>query len=140
MNKFYYLMQVLTITICSTCAVMVAVSILCSCTTSTANSATVTNARLYTAAASETFSDVVCDTAVQLAMCERILDGCAEHGILDARGVQVYGRLKEQKSVTAYIELIAECEREENFYDTIGSGDEWCNYVWHVLEPRGLAE
>lgn len=141
MNKFYYFMQVLAIAICSTCAVMVVVSMLCSCTTSTTNNATVTNARLYTAATPETFSDVVCDTAAaQLAICERILDGCAEHGILDVRGVRVYERLKGQKSVAAYIELIAECEREENFYDTIGSGDEWCNYVWHVLEPRGLAE
>lgn len=141
MNKLYYFMQVLTIVICSTCALMVAVAMLCSCTASTNSNTAVTSARLYTPVTYDALSDVVNDTAaVQLTMCERILNECAKYGILDTKGVQAYKRLKEQKSVAAYIELITECEQEENFYDTIGSSDMWCNYVWHVLEPRGLAE
>lgn len=142
MNKLYYLMQVLTIVICSTCALMVAVAMLCSCTAATnKNNVQTVDARLYTAATPETLSDVINDTAaVQLAICERVLNECAKCDLLDTKGVQAYNRLKAQKSVTAYIELITECEQEENFYDTIGSGDAWCNYVWHVLEPRGLAE
>lgn len=142
MNKLYYFMRVLTIVICSTCALMVAVSVLCSCTaTADKNNVQTVDARLYTATTPESVSDVVSDTAAaQLAICERVLNECAECGVLDAKGVQAYNRLKTQKSVAAYIELITECEQEENFYDTIGSGDAWCNYVWHVLEPRGLAE
>ena len=142
MNKLYYFMQVLTIVICSTCALMVAVSMLCSCIATTdKNDVQTVDARLYTAVTPETFSDVVNDTAtVQLAICEQVLNECAKCGVLDTKGVQAYKRLKVQKSVAAYIELITECEQEENFYDTIGSGDTWCNYVWHVLEPRGLAE
>lgn len=128
MNKVYYFVQVF------------AIAMLCSCTAKTENVQTV-DARLYDVATTNTFTDVVSDTdTAQLAMCERVLNECAKYGVLDAKGVQVYNRLKPKKSVSAYIELITECEREENFYDTIGSGDEWCNYVWHVLEPRGLAE
>ena len=141
MNKLYYFMQVLAIVICSTCALMVAVSMLCSCTATADKNNVQTDARLYTAITPETLSDVINDTATaQLAICEQVLNECAECGLLDAKGVQAYNRLKAQKSVAAYIELIAECEQEENFYDTIVSGDTWCNYVWHVLEPRGLAE
>lgn len=142
MNKLYYFMQVLTIVICSTCALMVAISVLCSCTvTADKNHMPTVDARLYTVTTSKTLSDVVNDTAAaQLAICEQVLNECVKCGVLDAKGVQAYNRLKTQKSVAAYIELIAECEQEENFYDTIGNGDAWCNYVWHVLEPRGLAE
>ena len=141
MNKLYYFMQVLTIVICGTCALMVAVSVLCSCTATADKNNVQTDARLYTAATPETLSDVVNDTAAaQLAICEQVLNECVECGLLDTNGVKAYNRLKAQKSVAAYIELIAECEQEENLYDTIGSGDTWCNYVWHVLEPRDLAE
>lgn len=140
MNKFYYSMQVFAITICSTCALMVAVYMLCGCSSKANNTATV-DARLYNVTTPDTISDVVNDTdAKQLKVCESLLNECAKCGILDAKGIQAFNELKTKKSVSAYIELITECECEENFYDTVGSGDTWCCYVWYVLEPRGLAE
>ena len=75
--------------------------------------------------------------AVQLRICEKLLDECAEAGVLDKRGVQVYKKIAKHPSVEKYIELIYECEQEDSFYDTVGEGDTWCDYCDLVLSPRG---
>lgn len=85
--------------------------------------------------------EVVNDTdSVQLAICEKVLDGCVEVKILDAKGVKCYKKLRSIRSVARYIELITECESEDIFYDTVGETDAWCDYVDMVLSPRGLAD
>lgn len=76
----------------------------------------------------------------QLATCERLLDECVRDSMLDDNGVQMYHTIRKNPSVERYIELISECEREESFYDTIGEGDAWLEYVVGVLEPRGLVD
>lgn len=75
--------------------------------------------------------------AVQLRICEKLLDECAEAGILDKRGIKVYKKIAKHPSVEKYIELIEECENESTFYDTVGEGDAWCDYCDFVLTPRG---
>jgi hypothetical protein len=76
----------------------------------------------------------------QLAICERLLDECVRDSMLDDKGAQMYHTIRKNPSVERYIELISECEREDNFYDTIGEGDAWLDYVVGVLEPRGLVD
>lgn len=85
--------------------------------------------------------EVVNDTDhVQLAICERVLNGCVEAKVLDAKGVKCYKKLRSIHSVARYIELITECECEDIFYDTVGESDAWYDYVNMVLSPRGLAD
>lgn len=74
---------------------------------------------------------------IQIATCEKLLDECVECGILDRNGQKVYRKIKNSPSVSRYMELIEECENEENFYDTVGEGDAWCDYCDYVLSPRG---
>lgn len=75
---------------------------------------------------------------VQLKACENLLDKCAEYGILDKKGVKVYKRIKQHPSVSLYMELIGECERERNFDDTVAETDAWADYFDCVLSPRGV--
>jgi hypothetical protein len=143
MNKFYYLLQCMTIVICSTCVVIVIVGMACSCKAAPRNH---TNVKCVDSLSAKDYTwqnpqDVANDTdSVQLAICETLLNECAKYGVLDNNGKACYNNLKSRKSVNAYIELITECEKEEIFWDTLGGNDEWNDYVWHVLEPRGLAE
>lgn len=78
--------------------------------------------------------------STQLAICEEVLDGCIEAGVLDASGVERYRVLRSLRFVSHYIELITECEQEDIFYDTVGESDAWYDYVHCVLAPRGLAD
>lgn len=137
MNNLYYFAKCMTIVICGTAALMIGVSLMCNCSSKPAQT--------YTAKADtityEQSHEVVSDTdKVQLNICERLLDECAEAGILDYKGVCAYRKISHNPSVSRYMELIDECEYEENFYDTVGSGDTWCLYVHYVLDPRGLAD
>lgn len=74
---------------------------------------------------------------IQIATCEKLLDECVACGILDGKGVKAYRKIAKRPSVARYMELIEECENEENFYDTVGEGDAWCDYCDYVLAPRG---
>lgn len=74
---------------------------------------------------------------IQIAACEKVLDECVACGILDSKGVKAYHKIAKHPSVARYMELIEECENEENFYDTVGEGDAWCDYCDYVLSPRG---
>ena len=76
--------------------------------------------------------------SLQLDVCKRLLSECVAANILDAYGLYVYYGIVKNPSVAKYMELIEECEREENFYDTVGSGDTWLEYCQYVLEPRGM--
>lgn len=129
----------------SVCALMLGVALVCGCAAKAEQKAKVANtvdARCYTYTTPPTLPcEVANDTsAVQLGICESVLDECAKTGILDAKGVKAYKGLKKRGSVYAYIELIAECENEENFFDTVGEMDLYENYVLGVLAPRGLAD
>lgn len=139
MNNLYYFVKCMAIVMCGTAALLVGTSMLCNCTHSTAQ----------TYAAKASVADTTCTMAhdivndtdkVQLKICEDLLDECVNAGILDYKGVLAYRKISHNPSVSRYMELIDECEREENFYDTIGSGDTWCLYVHYVLDPRGLAD
>ena len=137
MNNLYYFVKCMTIVICGTAALMIGVSLMCNCSSKPAQTYT-TKADTITY---EQSHEVVSDTdKVQLNICERLLDECAEAGILDYKGVCAYRKISHNPSVSRYMELIDECECEENFYDTVGSGDTWCLYVHYVLDPRGLAD
>lgn len=74
---------------------------------------------------------------IQIATCEKLLDECVACGILDSKGIKAYRKIAKRPSVARYMELIEECENEENFYDTVGEGDAWCDYCDYVLAPRG---
>lgn len=74
---------------------------------------------------------------IQIAACEKVLDECVGCGILDYKGVKAYRKIAKHPSVARYMELIEECENEDNFYDTVGEGDAWCDYCDYVLSPRG---
>lgn len=81
---------------------------------------------------------VMSDTnPIQIATCEKLLDECVTCGILDSKGIKAYRKIAKRPSVARYMELIEECENEENFYDTVGEGDAWCDYCDYVLAPRG---
>lgn len=137
MNNLYYFAKCITIVICGTAALMIGVSLMCNCSGKSAQTyAAKVDTTAYTQA-----HDIVNDTdKVQLKICESLLDECVNAGILDYKGVCAYREISHNPSVSRYMELIDECEREENFYDTIGSGDTWCLYVHYVLDPRGLAD
>lgn len=143
MNKFYYFIQCMAIVICSTCAVIVLSGLFFSCHAATATD-TVHPTKDSIVAADYMHiqhADSINDKdSVMLVTCENLLDACADSGILDAKGVACYKRLKTTKSVRRYIELIEECSHEENFFDTVGAGEEWANFEWLVLEPFGMAE
>lgn len=104
------------------------------------------NAATFAKAATSVDSVEVCHTVVndtdrmQLNICERVLDECVNAEVLDYRGVKRYHEIMSNPSVMQYIELIAECECEDKFHDTVGEGDAWCIYIHYVLEPRGLAD
>lgn len=69
------------------------------------------------------------DTATaKIEACKGVLDECAECGILDEAGVARYHEIAQHPSVAAYVELIGECEDEDNFDDTVGSGDAYYTY------------
>ncbi len=91
------------------------------------------------AAETQDTAQTVLEVRNDLEVCERLLDLCAEDGILDANGIKCYKRLQENPSVEAYMELITECEGEDCFYDTIGGTDAWESYVDKILAPRGEA-
>lgn len=76
--------------------------------------------------------------SLQLDICKRLLSECVDANILDAYGADVFYRINKNPSVSRYMELIEECESEDNFYDTVGSGDTWLQYCQYVLDPRGL--
>lgn len=136
MNNLYYFAKCMAITICGTAALMVGISMFCNCNGKSAQTCTAMADTTYATA-----HDIVNATdKVQLRICESLLDECMNAGILDYKGVCAYRKISHNPSVSRYMELIDECEREENFYDTIGSGDTWCLYVHYVLDPRGLAD
>lgn len=76
------------------------------------------------------------DDSVQISVCKALLNECAECGILDANGIKAFNGIKANPSVNRYMELIDECEQEENFGDTVAEGDAWCDYLQLVIEPR----
>lgn len=76
----------------------------------------------------------------QLKVCEDLLQECENAELLDAKGVKRFHEIQANPNVPEYIELISECEAEDNFYDTVGEGDTWCIYLHFVLQPRGLAD
>ena len=138
MNNLYYFAKCMAITICGTAVLMVGASLICNCSHKSTHTYA---AKADTMVAYPQAHDIVSDTnKVQLNICERLLDECVNAGILDYNGVRAYREITHNPSVSRYMELIDECEREENFYDTIGSGDTWCQYVQYVLDPRGLAD
>lgn len=70
-----------------------------------------------------------CDTATaKIEACKGVLDECVECGILDEAGVARYHEIAQHPSVATYVELIGECEDEDNFDDTVGSGDAYYTY------------
>lgn len=71
--------------------------------------------------------------AAKIKACEQVLNECVEARILDANGVAAYKRISQAPSVAQYVELISECEQEDNFYDTVGEGDAWYDYCDLVL-------
>lgn len=125
MKNFIYILQCVVIVAYGACALMVGVSMACSCNAHTTPEPTTINAD---------------SVKQQLAICEQLLDECVEDSVLDDKGIQAYNTIRKNPSVERYIELIGECEREESFYDTIGEGDAWLDYVVGVLEPRGLVD
>lgn len=76
--------------------------------------------------------------ATDFEICAQVLDECAQCGILDAKGIDAYRWAFHCKSVIACIDLISECEQEENFYDTVGSGDAYRTYKEKVLKERTI--
>ena len=74
---------------------------------------------------------------IQVIICEKLLDECVRCGILDNGGIRAYERIRRCPSVSWYMELVDECEKEDIFYDTVGGGDTWCDYCEYVLAPRG---
>lgn len=123
MKNLTYILQCVVIVAYGACALMVGVSMACSCNAQATPEPTTINAD---------------SVKQQLAICERLLDECVEDSVLDDKGIQAYNTIRKNPSVERYIELIGECECEESFYDTIGEGDAWLDYVVSVLEPRGL--
>lgn len=71
--------------------------------------------------------------AVQIKVCQTVLNECVECGILDAKSV---AKINAVPSVNNYMELIDECAENDIFYDTVAEGDAWCIYVETVLQPR----
>ena len=115
------------------CGLIMAVSVACS----QAHTAQGERAALDTTKHVAEYND---KEAIQLAICEDVLNECAKYGILDENGKKCYAEMQQHPSVTSYIELITECECEEQFPDTMLGNTEWNLYVRFVLEPRGLAE
>lgn len=68
------------------------------------------------------------ENATDFEICAQVLDECAQCGILDAKGIDACRWAFHCKSIVACIDLISECEQEENFYDTVGSGDAYHTY------------
>lgn len=71
---------------------------------------------------------------VKANVCKRLLDVCAQDGILDANGVRAYHN--NMCSINQYKELISECMAEDNFWDTIGETDEWCLYEYYIMSEN----
>lgn len=128
MKELVYLLQCTTIVVCGTCALLVGSSVACGCNHPTAKTDSVA---VIKADANDTDS-------LQIDICKRLLSECVDANILDAYGADVFYRINENPSVSRYMGLIEECEAEENFYDTVGSGDTWLQYCQYVLDPRGL--
>lgn len=69
----------------------------------------------------------------ELNTCYAVLDECKEQGILDEAGVECYHQYQQECNLAGCIELIQECEGEENFDDTVGSGDAYNEYLESVV-------
>lgn len=69
----------------------------------------------------------------ELNICYAVLDECQAQGILDDAGVECYHQYQQGCNLTGCIELIQECEQEENFDDTVGSGDAYNDYLEEVV-------
>lgn len=82
---------------------------------------------------SEAVTTVPTDTA-KAVLCEAVLDGCVEAGLLDEAGKVCYDSIKVTRNVAAYMELIDEAQMEDCFYDTVGETDEWLDYILYVVE------
>lgn len=130
MKHLIDILQYVAVVTCGTCLLLVGSSMACSCNHTTSQSDSTTYA-----IQGEVVNDTDCN---QLAACERVLDECVKANVLNNKGVDAYKRIAAHPSVLRYIELITECESEEGFYDTIGSGDAWLEYCECVLEPRGF--
>lgn len=135
MKTVMYFAQVITIVIVGTCILLVATSAMCFASGNTGKGSNAVNnpAKVNVAAPTDTDS-------VALSICEELLEKSKELGFLDERGIQRFEELKGMHSVSAYMELIEECENEESYYDTITGEDVWERYVYDVLDPRGLAD
>lgn len=58
-------------------------------------------------------------------------------GFLDAAGYKRFCSLRASNATLAYyVALIEECEREESFYDVVGSTDVWDAYATNVLNLK----
>lgn len=122
MRNLVHLLQCVAIIVCGTCAVMVGTSVACYSHPNT----TVIQPHA-------TISDT---DSLQLDICKRLLGECVDANILDAYGTDMFYQITKHPSVSRYMELIDECEAEDNFYDTVGSGDTWREYGEYVLAPR----
>lgn len=74
--------------------------------------------------------------STQIAICQKLLNECAECGILDKAGKRVFKQINRHPNVSRYMELIDECTNEDSFADTVMEGDAWQNYVEYVIVPR----
>lgn len=74
--------------------------------------------------------------STQIAICQKLLNECAECGILDKAGKRVFKSINRHPSVSRYMELIDECTNEDSFADTVMEGDTWQDYVEYVIVPR----
>lgn len=74
------------------------------------------------------------EQSVKANVCKRLLDVCAQNGILDAKAQKMYHN--NMHSINQYKELISECMAEDNFWDTIGETDEWCLYEYYIMSEN----
>lgn len=68
---------------------------------------------------------------------QAVLIQAHKDGFLDAAGYKRFCALRASNApLKCYIALIEECEREESFYDVVGSTDVWDAYASNVLNLK----
>lgn len=68
---------------------------------------------------------------------QAVLMQAHKDGFLDDAGYKRFCSLRANNAALAYyVELIEECEREESFYDVVGSTDVWEAYATNVLNIK----
>lgn len=68
-----------------------------------------------------------------IAICESVLRECQQQGILSTENMRYAKHIShytcESAKLSAYMDLISECQTDSDFYDTIGSGNAYYQYV-----------